>query len=258
MRAALDLAKARERQRRGEFAVEGAREIDRALAAGVRPIAAFWRPDGQRSPAADAIVAGLSAVGGVEGHEVTAAVFERLVVRGDSDGVLVVFARPEPPRLDQLRLPSDPLIVAVAGVEKPGNLGAILRVCDGAGVDAVVLLDGTVEVTNPNVIRSSLGTVFTSLVLTAESEPFARWCRDHAVRTCATALADRALEYTRAPLAGAVALLVGSEAWGLPRWWLEHADELLRIPMRGVADSLNVATATAVVVYEALRQRGGR
>ncbi|MBI1758063.1 MAG: RNA methyltransferase [Actinobacteria bacterium] len=257
VRAALDLTKARERDRRGAFGVEGVREIARALAAGLVPTEAFWLPPERRSPDADRVVDELAGRPAVTGHEVSPAVFDRLVVRSGSDGVYVVFARPSAPSLDDLGLPPTPLLVAVEGVEKPGNLGALLRVCDGAGVHAAVVLDDAVDPFNPNVIRASLGTVFAVPVVTVTSDRFRSWCHRHGVAVHAAALADRAVSYCDVDYTGPTVLLLGSEARGLSRAWLEHADTLVRIPMRGVADSLNVATAGAVLVYEAVRQRGG-
>lgn len=258
IRAALDLAKARERDRRGVFGVEGAREIGRALAAGLRPVEAFWLPEEELSPPTRDVVADLQTRPGVAAAEVTPTVFDRLVVREGADGVYVVFARPPAARLDGLRLAGVPLLLAVEGVEKPGNLGALLRVADGAGADAVVVLDGTVDPVNPNVIRASLGTVFAVPVVAASSPEFRDWCARHRIRVYAAALADRALGYPDADYTGPVALLLGSEAHGLTRYWLDAADQVVRIPMHGIADSLNVATAGAVLLYEAVRQRAAR
>jgi TrmH family RNA methyltransferase len=253
VRAALELAKARERARRGVLAVEGAREIGRALAAGLRPVEAFWLPS--LTGEAGSVVAALREHPGLAAAEVSAAVFDRLVVREGSDGVYVVFARPAAPRLDDLPLPADPLLVAVEGVEKPGNLGALLRVADGAGAHALVVLDGTVDPWNPNVIRASLGTAFAVPVVTAPSTEFRTWCTGRGIRVHAAALAGRTIGYAEADYTGPAALLLGSEAHGLTPYWLEAADAVVRIPMRGIADSLNVATAGAVLLYEAARQR---
>jgi len=255
VQAALELGRARERDRRGMFAVEGAREISRALAAGLRPVEAFWRPDDGLSPAAAVLVAALRQRPELSTYEVSAAVFDRLVVRAGSDGVYVVFARPPDVRLDALRLPEMPLLLAVEGVEKPGNLGALLRVADGAGVAAVVVLDGTVDIGNPNVIRASLGTVFALPVVAAASADFRAWSADRGITVYAAALAGSARPHSTVDYTGPAAILLGSEAHGLPPYWLDAADVLVRIPMLGIADSLNVATAGAVLLYEALRQR---
>ena len=255
VRAALELASARGRSRRGVFAVEGAREIGRALAAGLRPVEAFWLPETDLSGPAAAVVAALRARPGLATAEVSPAVFDRLVVREGADGVYVVFALPAAVRLEDLRLPAAPLLVAVEGVEKPGNLGALLRVADGAGADAVAVLDGTVDAANPNVIRASLGTVFAVPVVAASSAEFRDWCTGRRIRVYAAAPAGHAADYAAADYTGPAAVLLGSEARGLTPYWLDAADEVVRIPMLGTADSLNVATAGAVLLYEAVRQR---
>jgi TrmH family RNA methyltransferase len=255
VRAALELSTARGRERRGAFAVEGAREIGRALASGLRPVEAFWLAGDSLSPAASAVVARLQDRPGLAGHEVSAAVFDRLVVRQGSDGVYAVFARSPQVGLAGLRLPGAPLLLAVQGVEKPGNLGALLRVADGAGGHAVVVLDGTVDPVSPNVIRASLGTVFAVPVVAATSVELRAWCTERGIAVYAAALADRARPYTAVDYTGPAAVLLGSEAHGLTPYWLDAADAVVQIPMHGVADSLNVATAGAVLLYEAVRQR---
>jgi RNA methyltransferase, TrmH family len=250
--AALELAKPRERARRGLFAVEGAREIARALAAGLDPVEAFWIAD--PSPAAAVVVADLRARD-VAAAEVTRAVFDRLVVRAGADGLYVIFARPPTPGLADLTLGADPLLLVVHGVEKPGNLGALLRVADGAGVPAVIVLDQSADPTNPNLIRASLGTVFALPVVGATSAEFRAWCTARQIRVYAAALTDRSLPWSAVRYTGGAAILLGSEAYGLDDYWLGAADAVVRIPMAGVADSLNVATAGAILLYEAVRQR---
>jgi RNA methyltransferase, TrmH family len=255
IQAALDLAKSRERERRGVFAVEGIREIGRALAAGLRPVEAFWLPGEELSPAAADLAARLRTEPGLVTAEVSRSVFDRLVVRAGAEGVYVIFARPRQGGLDDLTLPAAPLLLAVQGVEKPGNLGALLRVADGAGVHAVVALDGTADPTNPNTIRASLGTVFALPVVGASSADFRAWCTARHIGVYAAALTDTAIPYTAAHYRAGSAILLGNEAYGLDLYWLGAADALVRIPMAGIADSLNVATAGAVLLYEAVRQR---
>jgi RNA methyltransferase, TrmH family len=256
VQAVLDLAKPRERERRGVFAVEGRREIDRALAAGLRPVEVFHLPDGELAPEIADLAVRLRNTPGVVAAEVSLGVFDKLVVREGSDGLYVVFARPRRVALDELDLPAAPLLVAVQGVEKPGNLGALLRVADGAGVHAVVVLDGTADPTNPNTIRASLGTAFARPVVEATSTDFRAWCTARHIGVYAAALTDRALPYSSGHYRAGSAFLLGSEAHGLDPYWLEAADAVVTIPMLGgVADSLNVATAGAVLLYEAVRQR---
>lgn len=253
--AALELAKPRERERRGVFAVEGVREIGRALAAGLRPVEAFWLADRELAPEAADLAVRLRTERGLVYAEVSRPVLDRLVVREGSDGLYVIFARPPALGLDDLDLPAAPLLLGVQGVEKPGNLGALLRVADGAGVHAVVVLDGTADPTNPNTIRASLGTVFALPIVSAGSADFRAWCGANHIGVYAAALSDRAIPYAAAHYRAGAAILLGSEAHGLDGYWLEAADAVVRIPMAGIADSLNVATAGAVLLYEAVRQR---
>lgn len=254
VKAASELvAKRRARDEAGLFAVEGAREASRALASGFELTQVF----------ACAELAGeeargfLAAARGVERLDVTVPVFAKLVVREGSDGVLAIY-RQRRRRLADLQLDQTPLILAVHGVEKPGNLGALLRSADGVGVDAVVLLDGTVDVYNPHVIRGSVGAVFALPVVQGTSAEFRAYCKQRGVRILAAALTDGSRVHHEESYVGATAVLVGSEAEGLPEDWVQAADGVVRIAMRGVADSLNVSVAGAVILYEALRQRSSR
>jgi TrmH family RNA methyltransferase len=141
-------------------------------------------------------------------------------------------------------------------VEKPGNLGAILRTADAAGVTAVIAADPVTDWANPNVVRASKGTVFSVPVASASTAEVLAWLEEHALALVAAA-PDGDVLLTEADLSGPTAIAVGSEARGLPAAWLERADARLRIPMFGHADSLNVSTSAAILVYEAVRQRTG-
>jgi TrmH family RNA methyltransferase len=159
--------------------------------------------------------------------------------------------------LIDLRLPADPLIVVIEGVEKPGNVGAVLRSADGAGVDAVIAASPRTDLANPNAVRASAGTIFTVPLAAAPTDDVLRWLRDHDIRILA-ARVDGARAYADAVLTGPVAIAVGAEADGLTGAWRGPDIEAIRLPMLGVADSLNVSVTAAVLAYEARRQRGGR
>lgn len=192
---------------------------------------------------------------GAEILPVTAEVFERLCFgERDEAGVVVVAETPRRGLAD-LRLAAGPLVAVVEGVEKPGNLGAILRSADAAGVDAVIVADGGTDLFNPNTIRASLGTVYKANVVEAASGETIAWLREQGLRAVA-ARPDAEIEYTNADLRGSVAIVLGSEAEGLTDAWSGVGIEAVRLPMRGMADSLNVSTTAAVLFYEALRQRG--
>jgi TrmH family RNA methyltransferase len=251
IKAAVALRTAKGRAAQGRFGVEGAREIGRALRAGFRPEAVFQCPDAL-SPAAQALAAELSAA--PECYEVPRSVFDRMVVREGSDGLLVIFAI-RTRQLADLSLPAAPLVLAVQGIEKPGNLGALLRSADGAGADAIVVLDRPLDLFHPQVIRGSLGTVFGLPVVAASSAEFRDFCRQRGIAVHAAALVDRAVPYDAAHFREPTALLLGEEAHGLTEDWLANADVCVKIPMLGAADSLNVSVAGAILLYEARRQR---
>jgi len=156
-----------------------------------------------------------------------------------------------------LILPAEPLIAVVEGVEKPGNLGAILRSADGAGVNAVIVAESATDLFNPNIIRSSIGTVFAVPVAVASSGELLEWLRRREIGIIAARVQGSA-DYTQVDYRGAVAIALGSEARGLSDPWAELARANVHVPMRGVADSLNVSATAAVLFYEALRQRSRR
>jgi TrmH family RNA methyltransferase len=249
----LRLRERRERDRSGRFLIEGVREVDRALSAGV-PLSEFLiapeltRPDGLA-------LAGRAERAGIRVTELAAGAFGRLSLREHPDGVLAV-APTWRTDLDQLELVTDPLLLVIDGLEKPGNLGALLRTADAVDAHAVLVTGQGTDPFNPNVIRASMGSVFSRPVVTTTGAQLRSFLRDRGVRLVATSPAA-AEPYWNADLRGAVALVMGTEHAGLDQDWLEAADQRVSIPMAGMADSLNVATAGALVLYEALRQRRG-
>jgi TrmH family RNA methyltransferase len=251
---AVRLRSHRGRDEAGRFLIDGTREVRRALAAGIRPVEAFiceelCSTDDSRQAARALQTAG------AEMLYVSPAVYAKLCFGDRDDGVVVVA---EAPRRwpAELRLPPEPLVAVVEQLEKPGNVGAILRSADAAGVDAVVVADGRSDLFNPNTIRASLGTVFRDNVAEGSAAEVVAWLREHRLRVFA-ARPDAMLCYTDADLRGGVAIVVGSEAEGLTTAWSGPEITAVRLPMCGLADSLNVSTAAAVLFYEALRQRGG-
>jgi len=236
----------RQRQRDGLMLVEGWDELTLALASGLIPRTVFMAPELTSRPI------GLPAV---ETLTVSRAVFEKMSHREGPDGWLGVFPIPRRSLAD-LHLRPSPLVILAESVEKPGNLGAILRTADAAGVDGVIVNAGATDIHNPNVVRASLGTLFSVPICEATPEETVAHLRALGVRTVA-AVPDAALRYTSAEMRGPVAIIMGSEAYGLSQAWREAADLLVSIPMHGAADSLNLATATALMLYEVVRQRGG-
>ena len=181
--------------------------------------------------------------------------FAKLAYGDRVDGVVAVAETPTR-RLQDLMLPPQPLIAVVEGVEKPGNLGAIMRTADGAGVNAVILAEPATDLFNPNIIRASLGTVFAVPVCVASSGEVLTWLSDKGIAIIAARL-DGSVDYSETDYGGAIAIALGSEARGLSDAWGALARASVRVPMLGVADSLNVSATAAVLFYEALRQRRG-
>jgi TrmH family RNA methyltransferase len=245
------LRRRRVREQAGVILVEGYEELDLALAAGVRPRTLYFCPPlaGDRAPGMLARVAGL----GTEVISVTPQVFTKMAYRESPDGWLAIVPAVATalPRLDPA---ARPLVLVCQGIEKPGNLGAILRTADAAGVAAVVAADPVTDWGNPNVVRASKGTLFCVPVGSASSAEVLAWLAAQQL-TLVVAMPGADLPMTGADLTGPTAIAVGSEKYGLPAPWADSARVRVRIPMFGRADSLNVAAAAAIITYEAVRQR---
>lgn len=242
------------REESGLTVVEGAREILRAFEAGVRFQEVYLCRDILDS-ASDRALARFCKAHEAVLNETSKEVFAKIGYGDRQDGVLgVCFLQPK--GLKDIRWTACPLIVVAEHVEKPGNLGAILRTCDAAGVDALIVANPQTDIFNPNVIRSSLGTVFTVPVFVAGNGEAAEALRQKGVRVCAATPSAETV-YSGCDFKAPTAIVVGSEEKGLSPFWMERADLKVKIPMKGRADSLNVSASTAVLVYEALRQRHG-
>ncbi|HVA85964.1 MAG TPA: TrmH family RNA methyltransferase [Candidatus Saccharimonadales bacterium] len=253
IRQLVALRDRRERARTGRILVDGAREIRRALESEtvveqLVACAALCAGEECRSALA------LATSRGIPRLDVTDRVFEKLAYGDRADG-LVAVARPPSTELARLRLPPEPLVVVVVSVEKPGNLGAILRSADGAGADALIVADPATDLFNANAIRASLGTIFSVPLAAASTSDVVAWLTAHRLRVV-TARVDAQALYTDADLRGGIGLVLGSEAEGLTAAWDGPGFEPVRLPMLGVADSLNVSVTAAVLLYEARRQRG--
>lgn len=254
IKAAARLRERRERDKRGLTLVDGARELRRALEAGVEVMEAFvCEPQVAGEDARTALDELRSS--NVAVTTTTEAAFAKLAFGDRAEGLVAVVRAPSLD-LDDLTLPVDPLLVVIEGVEKPGNLGAVLRSADGAGVDALIAASPLTDLANPNVIRASAGTIFTVPMAAAPTDEALRWLRDRRIRIVA-ARVDATEAYTELDLTGPVAIVLGSEAEGLTDAWLGPDIEAVHLPMLGVADSLNVSVTAAILVYEARRQRTG-
>ena len=252
IKAALRLRERRERDATGLTLVDGGREALRAMEAGAVVEAAFVCPPLLATREAKRVAEKLSQSFGpfgasIEYAEVGERAFERLAYGDRADGVVLVVRLPRL-ELAHLDLPAEPLVVVTEDVEKPGNVGAILR-----SADAVIAVGGT-DLFNPNVIRASVGTVFTVPVAAASADDVVGWLRERGIRIVVS-LVDGKRLHVEADLRGPVAIILGSEATGLSETWRGADAESVRLPMAGVADSLNVSAAAAVLLYEAWRQR---
>jgi len=189
----------------------------------------------------------------VQRFEVTERVYEKIAYRGTTEG-MVAIVRQRPVMLSDLQLPDNPLLMVLEGVEKPGNLGAVLRSADAAKADAVIVCDPLTDLYNPNLIRSSIGAVFTVSTVACTSEECIRFLQEHGIQILTAQLQDSRLYYDTDMRKG-TALVMGTESTGLTDQWRKAATAHIRIPMLGRLDSLNVSVSAAILLFEAVRQR---
>jgi len=272
------------RRERGLFLVEGRREVQRCLAAGFRARCIFWCPellpeDEFRALAnrlADARPHHSASLHGSPSYDaeggtgllrapsahckvfgVSRAVYEKIAYRGGTEGVIAEVEWREFTLADlksRLEGRQAPLIMVLEAVEKPGNLGAVLRSADAAGADAVIVCDPLTDIYNPNVIRASVGGIFTVTTVCCSSEEAINWLKDNGIQILTAQLQDSSLYYDR-DMTVPTAIVMGTESTGLSTRWREAADAHIRIPMLGVEDSLNVSVSAAILLFEAVRQR---
>jgi TrmH family RNA methyltransferase len=249
------VVKLRQRSHRGELGlmiIEGCREIERAVANRHVPSELFVCRElfaGTQEPE----LVERCRQAGAEILECAPEVFRKMAYRERPEGLLAIAPQVRH-KLDELTFPDPALLVIAEAVEKPGNLGTILRSADAAGAHAVIVCDRCTDINNPNVVRASLGTLFTVPVVEAATADTLAWLQRKGIRIVAATPHADAL-YTAADLTQPVAIVLGTEQRGLSPAWLERADIRLRIPMLGQVDSLNVAAAAALLLYEAVRQR---
>jgi len=243
------LQKPRERQEQNLFLIEGLKEIERAYLSGYAFESLFFV-----SELADNKVVLKYRHKAGEAFAISEELFEKMTYRGNSGGILVT-ARPKQHDLTALKIRGNPLILVLESVEKPGNLGAILRTADAAGVDAVIVCDSQTDIYNPNVVRSSVGCLFTVPVAVAGSLAAIDFLKQQQIAIFCAAL-SASVPYDTIDFAQPSAIVLGTEATGLTDVWLQASHQNIIIPMLGIADSLNVSTSAAIITFEALRQRG--
>ncbi|MBX7166001.1 MAG: hypothetical protein K1X74_06595 [Pirellulales bacterium] len=251
IKQAARLREGRHRQKQRRILIDGRRELDRALDAGIEVVEAFVVDDEDLAPLIERTVRC-----GADVCQVTPSVFERLAYGSRHEGIVAVALAPARSLEAWGEFPNDrqTVVAVLVGLEKPGNVGAILRTADGAGLSGVIIADGATDLFNPNTIRASLGTVFSLPVAAATGTAVIDWLRQRGIR-CLVTRPDADVCYTKARLTGPLALVLGAESTGLPAAWDALAAEAISLPMLGAADSLNVSAAAAVLFYESLRQR---
>lgn len=247
IRQVLELQeKSRTRRALGLFVVEGRRELEHCLEAGYEIDSVFWCPE---------ILPELpqELIGDVPVSELTAELYGRIAYRGGTEG-LVARVKARPHTLEDLTLKDNPLIVVLESVEKPGTLGAVFRSADAAGADAVIICDPLTDLYNPNLIRSSIGGVFTVQSAVCDSASAISWLKARGMKILTAQLQDSSWYYD-VDMKGGTAIVIGTEATGLTEQWREAADAHIRIPMLGALDSLNASVSAAILLFEAVRQR---
>jgi TrmH family RNA methyltransferase len=243
------LSKARERKAANVIVIEGFREIRMAVTAGFILKEIYCCFEIAKDKEIESFISGLTC----HRFELTKQLFEKIAYRENSDGIIAL-AETKYINLQDVKLSANPLILVLESVEKPGNLGALLRTADAAHLDAVFVCDPQTDIFNPNVIRSSLGCIFTQQVVVCTTNGAIDYFKNNNIRTYAAALTAKGF-YHETDMQGPSAIVMGTEADGLTDKWLNGANDQIKIPMLGKVDSLNVSTSAAILVYEALRQR---
>ncbi len=264
VKAVLRLRDSRDRRESGLLIAEGFREVERALAAGLRPIEWYACAEllGFDIPTLLARLPWSKSAGDALGHDVSAAVLRKLAYRDDPEGVIAVFEQPRY-SLATLPNPADGLWLVGVGIEKPGNLGAMARTCAAAGAAGLLAADAPIDPFNPNAIRASTGAVFSLPVVSSTSDELLTWLISRRIRLFAAAIAPAATPYTQVDFDGRIAIVIGAEDEGLPDEWIDLArktgGDAVIVPMRtDRVDSLNASVAAGVLLFEAVRQRERR
>lgn len=256
IKQAIDLRERSVREKSQFFLIEGYRELLRAVDAGHKIESLFYCPELFLGTNENALIERITAKG-ARLYRCTDKVFYKLSYRDRPDGLVAI--APQTHRTlqelgNELEGRPNPFLVVAESIEKPGNLGTILRSSDAVGLDGLIVCDRCTDIYNPNVVRASVGTLFTVPVLEAQGKETLEWLKSKGISILA-ATPSAKHEYTDIDMTGPLAIAVGTEQLGLSDLWMQNADLQVRIPMCGVADSLNVAMATTLLLYEALRQR---
>ena len=241
------------REETGEMIVEGFRECRRALDNGYRPHAIFHCPELYLKDENEPQLVADAERAGADVYLCSKTAFVKMAYKERPDGLLMIGPHVAK-RLSDLTLPPNALVIVTESIEKPGNLGTILRSADAAKVSAVIVCDRTTDIHNPNVVRASTGTMFSVPIVEATSDEALAWLKERGFKVLAATPHAEKLHF-EVDLTGNVAIALGAEQYGLTQKWMDGAELRVRIPMLGLADSLNVSAAATILVYEAVRQR---
>ena len=240
--------KSSERRKQGVFVVEGIRELQHCLNAGYTINSIFFCPELTDTGALSSLLSE-----SITSYEVSPEVYEKIAYRGSTEGVIAT-VQSKQLALKDLHLSKQPLLIVLESVEKPGNLGAILRSADAAGADAVIICDPLTDLYNPNLIRSSIGAIFSVPCISCSSDDCINFLKQNNINILTAQLQDSKLYYDTDMTCG-TAIIMGTESTGLTDVWRKAADAHIRIPMLGQLDSLNVSVSAAILLFEAVRQR---
>lgn len=241
--------KAKARKQSGTFLIEGKREIELAIKGNYQLETILFLPELITENEINKLVKSK-----VELIEITKEVYQKLAYRDTTEGILAI-AKTKTLSLNDLKLPENALILVMESIEKPGNIGAMLRTCDAANIDAVIIANPKTDLYNPNIVRSSVGCLFTNQIATDTTENVIQFLKDKKIAIFGATLQNSNFYHTQ-DYTTASALVVGTEATGLTQAWRDNATQNIIIPMQGEIDSMNVSVASAILLFEAKRQRG--
>jgi RNA methyltransferase, TrmH family len=241
--------KAKARKQSGTFLIEGMREIELAIKGNYELETILFLPDLVSEQQITKLTNNQ-----IDLIEISKEVYQKLAYRDTTEGILAV-AKTKSLQLSDLKLPENPLILVMEAIEKPGNIGAVLRTCDAAKVDAVIIANPKTDLYNPNIVRSSVGCLFTNQIATGTTEEVIAFLIEKNINFYSATLQNSTAYHTQDYTTPA-ALVVGTEATGLSQLWREKATQNIIIPMQGEIDSMNVSVAAAILIFEAKRQRG--
>ncbi|MCK0132282.1 RNA methyltransferase [Flavobacteriaceae bacterium F08102] len=240
--------KSRTRKKEGKFVVEGQRELSLAICGGYEIEQLLYCAELYHPAELKELPSQIPTV------HIPPSLYEKIAHRGSTEGIMAV-VKSKDHQLNTLQIKREnPLILIAEAPEKPGNIGALLRTADAANLDAVLIANPKTDLYNPNIIRSSVGCLFTNRIATGSTEEIIQFLKDHQIKSYCAAL-DNSISYTTPDYRNATAIVVGTEATGLSKSWLQSAEAIVKIPMQGVIDSLNVSVSAAIIIFEAKRQR---